>query len=661
MKKLLALLLAVMTSLTCAIGLTACGGGGSEDSGYGDKSVIAWANCGGGIGRAWLDDAASRYCEINKDVSFEDGKTGVAIDVTASHGTGQYINSTDGHDLITFEYFDVLQYASQDLLMDLTEFYYRESKYDPGTRLIDKIIPESRAQMAVNSYNESTGTYEAKFYAIPHYEFLSGATYDRELFEKYDLFFCEDQSGAYGTLIETPFGNAYLIGDGYGDRDDTAVWSYGPNFETGINAAGQDTSLDDGLPKSLQELAILCYYMKNEFSVYPFQYPGQYSDYSNILLCGLDASLTGYEALQAFSTFEGRMEIIDGLPQTTTDGGVGQPQLYWNKAGTSSFQPLFQGVTTLSRPTTKWISIDQAEDNTTGWYTQEQVGKYYAMAFHRLAVENNWYSPNSKVGTVSHTDSEMFFLTGGIGNNPEVAMLCESTYWWNEANNEGVLDEYESLTAGLDPNDKDVRFMALPSVLTNADYDIAMADENGRRDWSNTMIDTGYCAVFALKQAGNDPQHKELVLDFLDFLYITDELENFTKFTGMYRPLNYQVSDSDLSELSIFVQEFTKMRRNGKVVRHSGDNAVYANLQHSTGVQIWGKTWCVSGHLTDLIKVYNNGYTIYDVFEARRMTPGVWRSHIAATTTDAEGNPILDANGVAVKWVDFGLDEMVVE
>ena len=69
--------------------MTACGGGGTGDgtSSGGDnggtdvvgKTTIKVGTYDGGLGMDWLSDAAKRFEEKYANKSFEEGKTGVAV------------------------------------------------------------------------------------------------------------------------------------------------------------------------------------------------------------------------------------------------------------------------------------------------------------------------------------------------------------------------------------------------------------------------------------------------------------------------------------------------------------------------------------------------------------------------------------------------------
>ena len=273
MKKFLSLLLAMLIALTCAIGLVACspdapggqtpggqtpggntggglpgglpGGGGSSAG----KTIIEWANCGGGIGRQWIDAAAAEYEQLNANRSFEDGKMGIDIQVEAIKSTESLVNATEGRDLITLEFTHINDHASKDLLLDLTPLYNNEDldgdgvgdfgRYDTdGVTIAKRILPEARA-FASMPYANGNGGYDFKYYALPHYEYLSGLTYNRELFDANGWYFTEAQDGSDGGfLFETKFGNVWLIGDVTGEIDEEATISTGPDFDFDVPEVG---------------------------------------------------------------------------------------------------------------------------------------------------------------------------------------------------------------------------------------------------------------------------------------------------------------------------------------------------------------------------------------------------------------------------------------
>ncbi len=639
MRKILSVIMALIATATCTFGIVGC----NNSNKYSNITRISFLQTGGCMGLEWIQELIDEYEELNKETEFEPNKKGVVVEPTKKHDLANGdLSKTSTYDIISLEYVHVNEYVQEDKLVDLTELYSRPSKYSSdGKSIIERMLPEMRGSSAVVS-KDATGAYKTNFYALPHYEFMSGLTYDKELFDRYNLYFAEDQSAdSDGFLVETNFGDAYFIGEDSGEDApiDGVELSYGPDFTKG--------TADDGLPKSLQELAILCAHMKNDCDIEPMQYPGGKKDYSNILVCGLYASLAGYEALQATSTFKGNLEVIN------TNDIIGGQELIFDET-----TPLFEGATGIAKPQTRWVQIDQAVDNTTGWYTQELAAKYYALAFYELAYNNEWFSSATRTnGLQSHTDSQASFMLNGqqVGNtlNPNVGMLVENTYLWNEMDVEGVLDTYTKYAATQkDPYKRDIRVMPLPSVLTNADYETANV-EGRRTDWSNTMVDTGTCMLLVSKKNVENEAHTEAIFDFLDFLYSKENLIKFTKKTGMYKPLDYELEESDKQDLSIYSKSVLEMRENGKIVRHSGDNPVFVLNGASLSINIWGTTWQNAAGVAvvdTLMESQKQGqHLMRDLFEHKRMSQATWKNYVNALGTDTDGQTI--------KWIDFGLDE----
>ncbi len=623
MKKLLSIVLSLVATFTCAFGVVGC----NKPNNLSGKTVIYWLASGGCMSADWIEKASAEWIELNKDVSFEEGKKGVAIVADWKHTLGDGdLGPTSSYDLIFEEYIHVNDYVLEDKLVDITDLYNRPSKYNPdGKSIVSRILPEMRGESAVVQKNAETGKYETRFYALPFYEFSPGLVYDRDLFDQYNLYFAEDQSAdSEGYGVDTKFGTGYFIGEPNGLPYEEVELSYGPDFEKG--------TLDDGMPKSLQELAILCYHMKYSCGIEPLQYPGNHADYSNILTTGLYASLAGFEALQSTTTFKGTIEVVGSTLDILTPVSLFDENT-----------PLFEGATGVAKPQTEWVTIDQAVDASNGYLTQEQAAKYYACAFAQIAWDNQFYSKDARTnGTQSHTESQEQFMTNVAGSSP-VGMLIENTYLWNEMTKEGVLDFYTSQTGGTkDPYQRNIRVMPLPSVVTND-----AKETSQRTDWSNTLIDGSSCVLMVSKKYVRNEGKMNAIYDLIDYLYSDEQMVKFTKESGMYRGFDYQLSEADKEGLSVFTKSYFDLRENGKVMYHSGDNPVFMQNGKGLSIDIWGTTWALDSTHQHMISIMRDGGSFIDMFNNKKISKTQWASY-----TDFGS----DETGT-ISWIDFGLDE----
>ncbi len=592
--------LTMLLGMTMAISAVGCGGGGgtsgggtsgggASGGGAGKPVVINFMNMQGGIGSEWIQDAAARYEELVKDKKYGD-KVGVDVEIRAETSTFKYLAPTEGYDVVVLEQQHMLDYTRQDYLLDVTELYNKESAYGDSKTLAERITPEVEPAVV---------GLDGKYYGFPHYEYFSGLTYNKEIFDEGGYYFAYDENN--GELKTTKYGDAYFVSAA------TDKKSYGPNCKTGV-INGVDYSTDDGLPSTVEELIILCAVLKED-SIEPFQLSGMYKNYSNALLIGLWSSLAGYDQIQTAYSFEGEIEVIK---QSLVEQGKNDYPLSY------SDDNVFKGIDYIKAPNTETIKI--TKDN--GFKVHDMASKYYASAFLQIAVKEGFMGADAGMGTVSHIDAQRNFVSGGVKNVKKKAMLMENTYWWNEALKEDVDVDYNALTR-KEMKDLDVRFMPLPTFVNEADKQ-ARKD----KDCTNVLVDTGSCTLVVTKQAGRDANKKQAVLDFVEFLYSEQELQNFTKSTGLGRGFEYTVNaETDFAEKGIFMSDVWTLRSNSKILFHAADNNIFKAYGSSLGLTIFGGVWKNSYDENSFYVPFTKGNTAQQLIEATRIKPGQWEDY----------------------------------
>ncbi len=582
----------MLLGLTMAFSAVGCGGGGGSTSAdTGNKLVIRFMNMQGGIGSEWLQDAAKRYEELTKDKVYGD-KVGTYIDIKAEMGTPKYVTATDGNDIVVLEQQHMLDFTRENLLLDLTELYNKTSAYGDSKTLAERITPAVKPEVV---------GMDGKYYGLPHYEYFSGLTYNKSLFDEGNYYFALDENN--GDIRTTDYGDAYFIG---GPTDKK---SYGPNGKTGVEN-GVDYSTDDGLPSTLEELIILCSVLKTD-GIEPFQLSGMYKGYSNALLIGLWSSLAGYDEIQTAYTYNGEAEVIK---QDLVEAGLNDYPLSYSN------ENVFKGIDYIKKPNTERITI--TTDN--GYKTHDMASKYYAAAFLQIAIKEGFIGADAGMDTVSHIDAQRNFVTGGESNVKKKAMLIENTYWWNEAMKEDVGEDYKMLTR-KDIKDLDIRFMPLPTYVNEADK-IARAD----KDCTNVLVDTGFCTMVVNKQVGRDSVRKQAVLDFVEFLYSEAELQNFTKSTGLGRGFEYDVNaETDFADKGIFMSDVWTLRKNSKILFHAADNNIFKTYGMSLGLTIFGGIWKNSYDNDGYYVPMTKGTTAQQLIESNRIKPTQWQDYLA--------------------------------
>lgn len=494
MKKLIALLLAGC----CVLGVV---GGCSNRKDRSNMTKISVQNYNGGVGRQWLDDAAERFEEAYKDVSFADGKTGVYVEVSdgdlnpgniAKEAFQVYV--TSGANM------NVVQQAKLGVLYDMTDIA-TDTTREGGS--IDSIIFADTKRAFV---------YDDKYYGLPHYALSAGVSYDRELFDEQCLYFAADD--------ETDV-------DEYTGKDITITGNFigSIDAEKSVGLDGIADTEDDGLPRSLEEFVLLMDYIKNEKQIAPIMVSGKYQNYIQYLLKGFTASLAGSEQMKNYYNCTGEIEIVDG---------------YTN-------EDLFPGINYIKKPIVKKVTLTEEDKN--GYLATQLAAKYYALALSEIIVKEGYFSDDASNASINHYDAQKCLIYQGAADYKKVAMLIEGSYWYNEAKKAAVLDSYVIISG--DKDERDVRWMTLPtSVYT----------DNVEEGVSPFYTTAGAQIVINANIKGNT-EAEQACAAFVKFLYSDEELRAFTVETGCFRGLKYELTEEEIGKLPTFYQSLWRSRK----------------------------------------------------------------------------------------------------
>ena len=554
--KIISLLLGASMLASMASG---CAGGGNSNI-----TKINVLNFGGGVGSVWLENAIERFEEEYKDKSYADGKKGVKVSYDARMGVLSTGMSTAG-DMV---YFDESSPASRGLIAsgDLLDIS------DIVTPIEDKILPQTKDAMKGNN---------GKYYALPHYEYYFGLAYNIDVFERYNLYFSAPE--------ETRVVN-------YPSAHGAAKFIKDPTGKKACGVDGEYGTYDDGLPTSLQELMILCDYMKMSKNVTPFVLSGKYTNYSIYMNSGLWTSLAGFDEISTLYSFDGNVELVTGYSSENLLPGVSIPK---------------------PTTTTEKITLE------TGYKVYDSAARYYSLAMLKQAMDAGWFSTAGLGSSVSHTGAQARFILSGVNGAEEVAMLVEGSYWYSESQAAGNFDDYEMLTG----QKARIGWMPLPTSLNTT-----VTPGNGS---SVALLDSSGGSCYINANIADNPELVAACKDFVSFCYRENELKEFTKTTGIARGMIYSMEEADF-EGNTYGSTLWDLRDGGKnVVFCSATNDIFRSSPGAFEINLTGsavfKPVDIEGRVTYASYYHafkEGGMTCAEILEQTKLsTEAAWKAN----------------------------------
>ena len=319
-KKIFALMAIAMLGTTAMGAFSGCGGGTGgtiiENSAYDEtKANLSVAIYDGGVGRAWLDDAITRFeAKYANATHFQEGRTGVKISVDPNKekyaGTKLAENGNLNKDVYFTEAVDYYTFVNDDMVADISDVVTGSlSEYGESGTIEDKLDGSIKKFMTEK---------DGKYYMLPFYDGFYGLIYDVELFEEEGFYF--DKDGDF-TKDKTQFAN-------------------GPD--------GEEGTYDDGLPATYDQMIELCDQIVAKGYV-PFCYSGVHNDYVNRAFFAWGTDYEGYDNYSLNSSFSGTAKLVKNI--TEQDGTM--------------------------EAIIEFEDVAITENN--GYELQRQAGKYYAL------------------------------------------------------------------------------------------------------------------------------------------------------------------------------------------------------------------------------------------------------------------------------------------
>lgn len=562
----------ILSGILCAVlvlGITACGGlgnnsGPSVPADLETKTIVKVQNFPGGIGSNWLYEAAERFQEQYKNEHFEEGKTGVYVEITPEQPNSSTLSTSAYHIIFDERYSNIYELAQSGSIIKLDDLV--TEKDTAGRSIEDRIYVAAR---------EGLKGADGSYYALPHYEWFPGLSYDKDNFDINNWYIAKDTEN--GRLIENEYGSLYLVKSASSDK------SCGPDSKYGTD--------DDGLPSSLEELLILSGEIKKKTGTGPFTVTGSNLYYTNYLVEGLWASLAGSEELKAVYDFKGSVDVVTGF----TD------------------ENLFNGIDYIKKPVITKTEITDKNGN----LALKSAARYYATAFIEILHKEGFFSDITS--SVSHTGAQKNFINGGVRNNPVRAFLVDGSYWYNESVDQGNFKDYTTMTG---KTTRGVRFMALPVTVTGA----VASSETATKP---SLIDNGIAYAYINARYSDRTDIINACKTFLKFLYSDAELKEFTALTGVTRPLDYSLEDAQYNSLPEYQQKVYEFSRNSDILYFGSVNPIFKNNQQTLKIHFSSQIMnpaINNNQYKSYYEAIKAGATSQGVFEATVITDDVWKN-----------------------------------
>ena len=564
---------AIFMASLAACSFVGCGAMGNNGVDPSKTTVIECINFDGGVGEEWLKDAAHRFEILKEGESYEDGKTGVKINIDSEIDLRENTLSSSGYNIYFNEHgLSPAELSQKGSLLNINDIVTKTLETVDGK----EVSIEDKLQ---EDFRSALKGVDGNYYALPHYEWYPGVVYDIETFDTYKLYFA-DSTTEKSEQFTCPYGTAKFVTE--------------LNIEEAKRTCGNDGVYgtdDDGLPTTLQELLILCARM-TKFGVVPFTVAGFHTDYTAYLQQGIMAAFLGYDGMMDFFDFDGTADVVTGY-------GTGN---------------LFTGVNYVKAPV---VEKDVKITEETGYLTRDIAVRYYLAGLMEVIYKQDWLSQDSK-NSATHTDTQYNFVFGGEGNKKRMGMLMEGSYWYNEAVNAEIFSDYKSVTAG---KTKRLGWMSLPTSLNTP-----ITEGKGKEI---TLLDTANSFTYINANTARNEGLTKACKEFLQFLYTDAELKAFTATTGVAKAaIHYDITDdSIMSELSEFQQSVLNLKKESKVVYANAANATYktgrSNFTFNIQAPIWNPI-LDNVTYTCYLDAYRAGYSTKDAFEAARISAEKW-------------------------------------
>lgn len=526
------------TKIACAVlaaampfTMMACGPTGGEVIDSVDKTKIQLNvfSYNGGVGSEWLDKVITRFKADYKDATFSNGRTGVQVvpDKTKSDVFSNM--GTNNNHVIFSEVGNYSQLVTQKSVLDISDIM--DKPLNELTKTADtKTLKSKMYDETIDFYSFSGG----KIYALPHYSFFSTFTYNKQLLTDKNLYFAKDY-------------------DVNGDLDSKFIHSASEDKSCGPDGIyGTD---DDGLPATYTELFDLFNMMKNK-NVTPITWAGGEmvsSGYVNYLLNNVYLSLAGKDQARLNYTFDSKDKTITIVEK-------------------------FEGGKAVTKE--EKITADNYKK------LNSELAKYQAIKVVDTILDNAlWQSGDCDSTTTTMLSTQQNYIESYNGGTP-IAMIVEGSYWYNEADNAGYIEDTKNRFTDFDAKNN-YQILPLPRV-----YEGTYKDVEGKEVGKAVYADQADSLAVINANIAGDKELVELAKTFLAYCYTDESLKEFTETTRVTRSLKYDVDVNKLDAWGKAVWNYTKA---ADLLLPYSSNSLYLNNRTQQSMHIDNDFWAVNG------------------------------------------------------------------
>ena len=578
MKKMFASILTCIMAVITAVSFSACRVVEEFDP---NKTQIIVKCFPGGNGLDWLNAIIADFNAANDKYEIisrpqKMSASEVVSEVKANNATADIYIMSD------------IQYQEgiyRDLFEDLSDVLKMKPDGESGKTIEEKMRNAEQFKVMASKYGEGC-------YLIPHTESVIGFVYDHDRFvENGWLQFADDSDkselDAQGiTYTEnTEYGTKYLIFSS--SENDT---NYDPGDK--ILKAGKDGKFgtyDDGQPQTEEEfdLMLLDITMGNQ-KAKTVMYNGVYDNYLNrgaISIMGQYMGIDSVEDYFTFDTGENTMEMHDG--------------------------------------TSKSISVEN------GYEVFKSEGVYQGLRFLNKYFNDsvNVHTSSFKTTSFSHTDAQNDYLLSWNEDEGYPAMLFEGVWWENEAR--VMISQIAEMYPERAYGKVDYRYMLYPKIEGQKGID---GEGNG------TVMATQDTSAFVVVKSDNAEKVQKMK-EFIAMSASDEHLREFTRLTGVQKAYNYELTEEDKAEMSLFAL-------NAWELTHDTENIYMLNYEILQKAQ---PVFFAGGMANVEIPIYDSGIYNVNIIRALRNKKDV--ENMMTMTDASSGRPIVGYS--ASEWARF--------